>query len=250
MQGEFRAFARAYAMEKEMSSHDQNLRSQMTLKQGTTLHQVWNAICDLAEEYDIEVDSVPDTNEGNITFVDEDNVIELTSDGKLFMSLSFWGSGSGIWPDGAEDMIERLGALTDVGGAVELFDLDVSLTNEEESCSVRFVGSTPEVRRLAQVRYGMGLARDWLVSAIGQEGYDLTLKTAIHAMEGTVSAFLDVKVEVRSKTTFGNDELELRVFQGDSIKEKADRYAESYGAEVIRVLNLDGTLYNGPDKIS
>ena len=232
-----------------MSSHDLNLRSQMTLRPGTTLHQVWEAICDLAEEYDIEVDSIPDTNDGSITFVDQDNVLDLTAEGTLFLALGFHGSGHGSWPDSADDMIERLGALTDVGGALELFDLDVSPTNQDESCSVRFIGATPEVKRLAQVRYGMGLARDWLVQAIGQEGYDLTLSTGIKALENSVGAYLDLKVNVRSKTTFGSDTIGIRCLNGQSVKEVAEINAASYGAVVVSVCNQDGTPYIGPDKI-
>jgi len=209
---------------------------------------VWNAICDLAEEYDIEVDSVPDTTSGFISFFDDDDVIELSSEGVLFMSLRFHGSGHGVWPDCADEMLERLGDLTDVGGAVEIFDLDVSATNEDECCSVRFVGPTQEIRNLAQGRYGMDKAKDWLMPVIGLADYAVVLKTALQDLEDKAGiGYVELKVTARSRATFGTDALDIRVFRGQSVKDVAARRADSYGADVVSISNADGTPYSGPD---
>lgn len=230
-----------------MSSHDLALRGQIGLMSGVTLKQVWEAVGDLAEAFDIELDRLPDTDEGAIEFVDPDNVVELNK-GVLFLDFSIYGIGHGTWPEEAEEMVERLCALAGDGGALELFDTEVSPTNEDESYSVRFVGATDLDRKKAQVRYGMSQAEIWLRSVIGPHAYAQVFNAAMNAVDA--SEFIELKVTMRSKMpTFGTDVKEIRVWSGQSVKEVTEEMARSYGAEVDSVCNLDGTPFTGDDLV-
>lgn len=171
-----------------MASHDLALRGRVPVNPDVTLAQVWDAICDLAEAFSIELDRMPDTAYGAIELVDLDNVVMLDEPGSLFLSLSISGFGHGTWPDAALEMLSRLDKLSDEGGAIELIDTDISATNDDESKSARFVGSTLHAKRLAQVKYGLEQAKEWLTPIIGKAGFESVAKAASAEVELTAKA--------------------------------------------------------------
>ncbi len=166
-----------------MASHDLALRANITLNEGVTLAQVWDALCDFAEDRSIELDELPDTETGDILFVNPNNVVTLAESRVLFIYLAIRGMGHGTWPDSADEMLKRLGALCNSGGAVELFDTDVSATNDDESRAVRFIGPSDRSVRAARVRYGLSQAEEWLEPVIGKLGFDAVSKAALRELE-------------------------------------------------------------------
>lgn len=55
--------------------------------------------------------------------------------------------------------------------------------------------------------------------------------------------YIELEVTMRSKTTFGTDKTTIRVWDGQSAKEVAERIAQGYGAEVVEIRNLDGSIF-------
>lgn len=166
-----------------MASHNLSLRGRIVINDGVTLEQVWDALCDCAAAHDIELGVLPDSTTGCIEFVNDDNVVQLFDDHSLFVNLWLHGTGQGCWPEASEDMLRRLDSLCDKGGALELFDTEVSSMNDDASKSVRFVGSTEGAKRAARVRYGLEQAEDWLKPVLGLAGFDCVKKAALEELE-------------------------------------------------------------------
>ena len=55
--------------------------------------------------------------------------------------------------------------------------------------------------------------------------------------------YIELEVTLRSKTTFGTDKETIRVWDGQSAKDVAERTAQGYGAEVVEIRNPDGSIY-------
>ena len=67
--------------------------------------------------------------------------------------------------------------------------------------------------------------------------------------ESSETAFIELELTMRSRTTFGIDKETIRVFDGQSVNDVADRTAQGYGADVVEIRYLDGTLYVGPANV-
>lgn len=165
-----------------MGSHNLVLRGRIMLNPGVTLPQVWDALCDCAEVHGIELSMLPDAETGFIEFVKSDNVVQVFDDRSVFVNLWLHGVGQGSWPEASEDLLHRLDRLCDEGGALQLFDTDVSVMNDDASMSVRFVGSTERAKRAARVRYGLAQAEDWLIPVLGLGGFDSVKKAALEEL--------------------------------------------------------------------
>ena len=61
--------------------------------------------------------------------------------------------------------------------------------------------------------------------------------------------YIELEVTLRSKTTFGTDKETIRVWDGQSAKDVAERTAQGYGAEVVEIRNPDGSIYEQAMKV-
>ena len=55
--------------------------------------------------------------------------------------------------------------------------------------------------------------------------------------------YIELKLVMRSKTTFGTDDTLIRVFSDQRASDVAKRAADGYGAEVVGLFRTDGTDY-------
>lgn len=65
-------------------------------------------------------------------------------------------------------------------------------------------------------------------------------------MSNTENTYVELTVSLRSKATSGTDTDTIRVWPGQDAHEVAARIAEGYGAEVLEIRNLDGSIYSKP----
>ena len=61
---------------------------------------------------------------------------------------------------------------------------------------------------------------------------------------------VDCILKMRSKTTFGTDRVTITIHPGQSVKEVANRVAESHGATVESVTTVTGSLLDLDDDVS
>lgn len=68
-------------------------------------------------------------------------------------------------------------------------------------------------------------------------------------LEHEMAEYVELEVTLRSKTTFGTDKESIRVWDGQSAKDVAERTAQGYGAEVVEIRNPDGSIYEEALKV-
>lgn len=68
-------------------------------------------------------------------------------------------------------------------------------------------------------------------------------------LEHEMAEYVELEVTLRSKTTFGTDKETIRVWDGQSAKDVAERTAQGYGAEVVEIRNPDGSIYEEALKV-
>lgn len=68
-------------------------------------------------------------------------------------------------------------------------------------------------------------------------------------LEHEMAEYVELEVTLRSKTTFGTDKEAIRVWDGQSAKDVAERTAQGYGAEVVEIRNPDGSIYEEALKV-
>lgn len=99
----------------------------------------------------------------------------------------------------------------------------------------------------------LSLFRGWVASYGGQANNgDMSNYTAgqnHEPLEHEMAEYVELEVTLRSKTTFGTDKETIRVLDGQSAKDVAERVAQGYGAEVVEIRNPDGSIYEEALKV-
>lgn len=99
------------------------------------------------------------------------------------MRLTTYGTGNGFAPQLVEPVKEALSPLcTQLGGHIEYIDEESSPGNDESVCAV-FIGPTDEARRIAQVRYGLAKALEWLEPVLPKATMDEISRIALEAAQ-------------------------------------------------------------------
>lgn len=149
-----------------MSSHDMTLRSTLTLKPTVTLAHVVEALKPLLNHLRIGIDATaPVPDRGAVPFDVETASIELNDDGRLEISLDYYGHGHEAFDAEADLACAALNGIVLGGGALEFVDHDTSPGNSE-AIGVRFVGEDDRAAALARIDYGFELARPWFEGVI------------------------------------------------------------------------------------
>lgn len=167
-----------------MGMHETQVRAVLKNRPGVRLGNVHAAIKPFAERWGIDIGSVPDADFGDLEIKSgsncgPDNDVVLDEDGTLFLNLFCYMS-VGL-PDGTEELCNRLGLMvSDVGGAVEIIDLETSPSNDDAIC-LEFVGPTAEARRRARIHYGFERAWDFMSSVVPRERFDKALALCVKA---------------------------------------------------------------------
>lgn len=153
-----------------MSSHDMSIRTNLKVKPGVTLLQIWEMLKQFGDEFRSKLDGELNAGDFEIPFEDRDNVVSLEGNGHLFLYLCFYGS-SGVAPEWIDDLCKKLDQIVSPGGAtLEIIDHDTSASNEEALC-YRFIGADDHERLRARSTLGLDQARETLVGSIGLAGF-------------------------------------------------------------------------------
>lgn len=131
-------------------------------------------------------------------------------------------------------------------------------------------GTTPEDwNSMDGPETGVGVERWYVHTADGREAYTVddqgsfTIEVSVpdrkmsnytagqnhEPLEHEMAEYVELEVTLRSKTTFGTDKETIRVWDGQSAKDVAERTAQGYGAEVVEIRNPDGSIYEEALKV-
>lgn len=159
-----------------MGSRQISIKASLQMHDGVTLQDIWGSTAPVHEEFGFP-SSAPSSSATEVEF-GEFTASELSlKDGTLEMSLDCWGTGQGVVPGPAIDLLAALAPYIAAGAAVEIFDTESSPESEEAIVTL-FVGPTEAAKEQARLEYGLQQAQPWLSDLLGEEAWRKLCGTA------------------------------------------------------------------------